>query len=171
MRIEITKGEKDDAIAVTRGDGSTAFTRFPKKGPVPHDGVHFFVEQGLGLARGFWGMVFAGHHPEELAELAKVAGHASAKRFGDPDPAIVELLQAERLVECYEADLWSPGGDDMAAFVDFARIACESSLVPLPDRLEAQAANIRAAIAQFAKDWKAMPAGGTMRLEWLEGGG
>ncbi|MCW1402199.1 hypothetical protein OKA06_07605 [Novosphingobium sp. MW5] len=93
MRIEITKGEKDDAIAVTRDDGSTAFTGFPKKGPVPHDGVHFFVEQELGLARGFWGMVSAGHHPEELAELAKAAGHASAKRFGDPDPAIIELLQ------------------------------------------------------------------------------
>lgn len=169
MRIEITKGEKDDAIAVTRGDGSTAFTRFPKKGPVPHDGVHFFVERGLGLAEGFWGMVARGRHPEELVELAKAAGHASAKRFGEPDASIVQLLQAERIVECFEADLWSPGGDDMAAFVDFARIACESSLVPTPETMEAQAAVIRVQITCFAKEWLALPQGGSVQWQWPEG--
>ncbi|MFM5932128.1 MAG: hypothetical protein ACKOPQ_14580 [Novosphingobium sp.] len=170
MRIEITRGQSDDAITMTRRDGSTAATRFPKKGPVPHDAVHYFVERGLNLRQGFWGMVAAGHHPEDIAELAKAAGHASAKRFGVPDAAIVELLQAERLVECFEADLWSPGGaGDAQAFCDFAAVACQSSLVPLPSQFAAHAEGIRNAIASFALEWMDLPQGGSMQFDLDEG--
>ena len=84
MRIIITKGERDDRIEVLRADGSGASTRFPRKGPVPHDATHYVVESGLGITKGFWGLVAAGRHPEEIAEIAKAAGHASAKRASRP---------------------------------------------------------------------------------------
>ncbi|WP_305016849.1 isocitrate lyase/phosphoenolpyruvate mutase family protein [Mycobacterium tuberculosis] len=42
-------------------------TTFPKKGFIPHDAVHVFVERELGLKDAFWGMVKAGRHPEEIA--------------------------------------------------------------------------------------------------------
>lgn len=44
-------------------------------------------------------------------ELAKAAGHASASRARVPVNSIVELLQAERLVECFEAELWGGASD------------------------------------------------------------
>lgn len=165
MEITITKGRLLDQIAITRADGSRAATTFPKKGPVPHDAVHWFVERELGLADGFWGMVAGGKHPEEIAEIAKAAGHASAKRAGVPDAAIVELLQAERLVECFEADLWG-GGSAAEDLVGLAEIACGYSHVPLPALDAAAVERIRDRLGQFAREWIAAPQGHVAVLEW-----
>lgn len=165
MRIEITKGQRDDRIAIQRRDGTRADTVFPKKGPVPHDAVHWFVERELGLSRGFWGMVAAGAHPEDIAEIAKAAGHASAKRASTPAAGIVELLQAERIVECFEADLWSGGGaaQDLIAL---AETACGYSVVPLPAMDAAAVERIQFGIAVFAEEWAAVPQGHVAVLEW-----
>lgn len=177
MEITITKGLTGDHIAIRRAAGGCIETSFPKKGPVPHDAVHFFVEQELGFARGFWGLVAEGHDPEELVELAKAGGHTSASRARVPDAGIVELLQAERLVECFEADLWSGGCDD-AALMAMARTACESSFVPLPASLEQGALDatgqqgalgrVRDAITVFACDWIDGGEGFVARLDWPE---
>lgn len=165
MRIEITKRARDDEIVVTRSDGSSVRTTFPKKGPVPHDAVHLFVEEELQLERGFWGMVASGHDPEEIQEIARAGGHASAKRMGAPDAAIVELLQAERIVECFEADLW--GGCGAAAdLIAVAATACEASLVPLPEIDEAAVDRIRARLGAFAREWIAAPQGYCAALVW-----
>lgn len=165
MEIKITKGRLLDQITITRADGSSAATTFPKKGPVPHDAVHWFVERELGLARGFWGMVAGGLHPEAIAELAKSAGHASASRATVPGAEIVELLQAERLVECFEADQWGGGGaaEDLIAV---AATACEYSHVPLPALDPAAVERIRENLGQFARDWTAAPQGFVTVLEW-----
>ena len=37
MRITITKGEKEDRLDMHRADGSHVSTRFPHKGPIPHE--------------------------------------------------------------------------------------------------------------------------------------
>lgn len=165
MEITITKGRLLDQIAITRADGSSAATTFPKKGPVPHDAVHWFVERALGLRQGFWGMVAGGLHPEAIAELAKAAGHASAKRAEVPEAAIVELLQAERLVECFEADLWG-GGGAAADLIAVAETACGYSHVSLPALDMVAVERIREDLGQFARDWTAAPQGYVTVLEW-----
>jgi len=165
MEIAITKGSRDDAIEIRRADGIVAVTRFPKKGPVPHDAVHYFVETGMGLARGFWGLVAEGMHPEDIAEMAKASGHASAKRAHVPDAGIVELLQAERLVECFEADLWSGSGDDQA-LIGIAETAFASSHVPAPSALGAAIPAIRTALTRFSCDWMDAQEGHVARLHW-----
>ena len=165
MRIEITKGERDDRIAIQRRDGTRADTSFPKKGPVPHDAIHWFVERELGLSHGFWGIVSGGAHPDRLAKIAKAAGHASAKRAAEPDASIVALLQAERLVECFEADLWG-GGSDAQALIAMAQTACDYSHVPLPGMDAMGAERIRSDLNAFAADWIAAPGGHVAALEW-----
>ena len=165
MRITITKGQHEDWITAIRADGSRVETRFPKKGPVPHDAVHVFVERGLALENGFWGMVAAGHHPEHLGALAKAAGHASASRANVPDAYIVQLLQAERLVECFEADLWS-GGGDAATLLAIARTACGYSHVPMPSLSDETIALIRVALAEFVRDWISASIGHSVALSW-----
>ncbi|WP_067733960.1 hypothetical protein [Novosphingobium naphthalenivorans] len=167
MEIAIRKGARDDRIEILREDGSSVVTRFPKKGPVPHDAVHYFVEQGLGLTQGFWGMVADGRHPEDLAELANEHGHASASRAVVPGMAIVQLLQAERLVECFEADLWVGGGDDQALLA-LAATACASSYVPLPQIAEDALMEIRDSLSQFACNWMDANEGHVARLSWPE---
>ena len=166
MQITFTKGQREDWIAIVRDDGSRAETRFPHKGPVPHDAVHLFVEAGLGLTQGFWGMVGSGIHPEELLEIAKAAGHASASRAREPGAHIAELLQAERLVEVFEADLWSGSHGDADGLLDLGRTACSYSHVPLPKVEAGAVATIQLAIADFAHSWGAAPTGHVAEFCW-----
>ena len=166
MEIIITKGLGNDRIVVKRADGTSATTSFPKKGPVPHDVVHYFVERELELGQGFWGMVAGGRHPEEIAGIAKAAGHASASRAEQPDAAILELLQAERIVECFEADLWSGASGDATMLLDAARLGCETSHVPLPASLDDAVAMVRGEIGAFAREWIAAPTGFEARFSW-----
>ena len=156
--VGITKGATADAIDVRRPNGEVARFTFPKKGPIPHDSVHLIVEQALGLTRGFWGMVAAGVDPGEIQKIAKDGGHASAKRAQIPDNSIIELLQAERIVECFEADFWG-APTDSNTFRSVAEAARAQSCVPTPTLSDDQILAIREEIANFAKDWIAAPAG------------
>ncbi len=152
MDVTIIKGTSNDRISIIRNDGSCADTSFAKKGPFPHDAVHFAVEKHLGLTRGFWGMVAAGQHPEELADIAKMAGHASAKRAQVPEPQIVELLQAERIVECFEADMWGGGAED-GMLLETIEVACGYSHVPAPPMGSSHIAAIRDELTQLGSQW------------------
>ncbi|MBI1364457.1 MAG: hypothetical protein GC153_00685 [Alphaproteobacteria bacterium] len=169
MEIEIIKGERADIIRIRRSGGAVDETTFPKKGPIPHDAVHVIVEDELGLRRGFWGMVGDGRHPEDIQAIAKEAGHASAKRAGTPDASIVELIQAERLVECFEAEAWSAPADD-EAFRAIAAAACSQSHVPAPLLRADAIATIRARLARLKADWTALPVGESLRFSWGDGG-
>jgi len=165
MRITLTKGERVDRIVIERADGTHAGFDFPKKGPVPHDAFHFFVERELGMKAGFWGLVAGGMDPEAVGQMAAEAGHASAKRARVPEGSIVELLQAERLVECFEAESWSGGSDD-AGIMAMAKPGWLASHVPPPTGVEARLGTIRASIADFSKTWLALAQREAVTLEW-----
>jgi hypothetical protein len=165
MRITLTKGERADHIAIERADGTHAGFDFPKKGPVPHDAFHYFVERELGMKAGFWGLVAGGKDPETVGQMAAEAGHASAKRARVPDASIIELLQAERLVECFEAESWGGGNDD-AGIMAMAEPGWLASHVPPPAGVEARLGAIRAGISVFSETWRALAQRETVTLEW-----
>ena len=167
MEIRIIKGERDDRIEARRADGSVARTTFPKKGPVPHDVTHYFVESELGIGEGFWGMVASGTEPDAIQDIAKAAGHSSASRAEVPAPYIVPIVQAERIVECFEAELWS-GSSDNESIRDLVRAGCEQSLVPAPDLGNAAIDRIRSRLGEFRKGWETLGKGDDVRLEWPE---
>jgi hypothetical protein len=165
MRITFTKGAARDTISLARDDGTGAAFEFPHKGPTPHDAYHFFVERELGLGRGFWGLVAHGMDPEAVGAMAAAGGHASAKRARKPDGEILELIQAERLVECFEAESWSGAPDDEGIRL-MALAGWEASHVP-PLALGGVAlGKIRAEIADFAREWGELPPGGSLALQW-----
>ena len=166
MDIRIYRGVGSDALeAKASGRAAIRFVT-PHKGPVPHDAVHLFVERAFGLQRGFWGLVAEGLAPDDLQALASAGGHPSASRAGAPDPGIVQLLQAERLVEIFEADLWGGGQGDEADLLALAGIACASSHVPLPSVPNGAVARVRADLSAFARTWTSVPQGGEVELEW-----
>ena len=169
MRITITKGRDDDRLDIQRADGSQVSTRFPHKGPIPHDFVHCAVEGELAMRRGFWGLVAAGHHPDEIQEMAKLAGHASSKRAEVPADHFVEAIQAERIVEAFEADFWSGGKGDPADVAYMAESGCAQSLVPSADALDETAVvRIRNRLADFAAQWSRLKAGEFLTVDWPE---
>jgi len=169
MEIRIIKGQGADRIEGTRQDGSSFVTALPHKGPVPHDLVHFVVEQELGFGRGFWGLVAEGRHPEEITEMAKAAGHASAKRSQQPDPHFVQAIQVERIVEAFEAEFWSHGQDnDGLRFM--AEAGCSQSLVPFPIVTDEAIDRARALLTSFARKWAELSVGETLSLQWFDKG-
>ena len=163
--MTIVKGSVDDRIEIRLADGSTADTRFPKKGPVPHDAVHWIVEETLGLPDGFWGKIAGGLHPDEVQEMAKAAGHASAARASLPDATIIQLLQAERLVECFEAALWS-GGSDAASVRHMGEAGCATSHVDFPAVTDAQIDAAMARVLAMQAEWSPAPVGHSMSFDW-----
>jgi hypothetical protein len=166
MRITLTKGDIEDRLHIERADGSRASTVFPHKGPSPHDFVHYAVESELGFDRGFWGLVESGHHPEEVGKMAKASGHPSAKRAEVPAEHFVPAIQAERVVEAFEADHWSGGTGDPAGLISMAAGGCEQSLVPMPPMDEAAVRRIRSRIEDFASRWSALARGESIVLQW-----
>lgn len=165
LDLSITKGAKADDVEIRRANGPSSRFSFPKKGPIPHDAVHLFVETTLGLTHGFWGMVLEGMQPEAIQELAKAAGHASASRARQPDSSIVELLQAERIVECFEAELWG-GPSDGDTLRGVALAACTASHVPMPDLNDDRILAIRDLIQDFAARWMAAPQGSRFEFRY-----
>lgn len=165
MRIDVTKGLKDDTIRITRADGSLASTNFPKKGPFPHDLVHVVVEDTLGLRNAFWGMIASGHHPEEIGALASSLGHSSAAKAHLPDPSIIELIQAERLVECFEAEIWG-GPSALEDLQSVADAAFSASLVPRLVLSPNDVGAIRNRLAALQAQWNSLPPGGTLTCDW-----
>ena len=165
LDVTITKGRTADIVEARLPAGAPVSFTFPKKGPIPHDYVHLIVEEGLGFGQGFWGMVAGGVAPAAIQEIAKAGGHASAKRAQTPDPSIVELIQAERLVECFEADLWGEP-TDFDTFRSVADAACAASLVPAVVVGDDDIAAIRARIATFAQEWIAAPIGAQFRFSY-----
>jgi hypothetical protein len=166
MRITIIKGEREDRIDAIRADGSEVRTTFPHKGPLPHDLVHLVVESQLGIDDGFWGMVANGRHPEEIAAIAKAEGHASATRATVPGKSIVAIVQAERAVECFEADLWSDADGDPQTIREVIAAGCDPSLVPAVEVDDAAIADIRSSLAALRRQWSALGRDASMTFEW-----
>jgi len=166
MRITITKGEREDRIEAVRADGSSVQTSFPHKGPIPHDAVHYYVESALQLSDAFWGTVAAGQHPEVVADIAKAGGHASAKRATGADDSIVRLVQAERVVECFEADLWSGGTTSPQMIRDAILAGCEQSLVPPMEVGDETIAVIQSRLKDLVSRWPAAKPGERLVLDW-----
>lgn len=167
MQIRLTRGERADRIEARRDDGTFASELVPEKGPIAHDLVHFVVESELGFDRGFWGLVAAGHAPELIAEMAKAAGHASAKRATEPDPQFVQAIQVERIVESFEAEFWSRG-DDNDALRAMAEAGCEQSLVACPALDDDSIDRARDRLVALADEWARLAVGETLLLDWPE---
>lgn len=163
--VTIIKGSNADRIETIRRDGSIVRSTFPKKGPIPHDAVHYIVEQELELHDGFWGMVARGHSPEAIQDIAKAAGHASASRAEIPSANVVQLIQAERLVECFEADCWGTPADN-DTFRGVVHAACEHSFIATPELTDARIEVIRARISALMREWTQHETGGCFQFSW-----
>lgn len=105
--------------------------------------------------------------PVEVAARAKRGGHASATRAQTPSPEVVELIQAERLVECFEAELWGTVGD-MQTLLETAKAGFAQSRVPVLqiniDEIDA----IRSELVNLGRTWRGMQPGDSIDLLWGE---
>ena len=166
MIIKFTKQTNHDQTHAIRDDGTEVIFNFPKKGPFPHDAVHVFVEKRLNLKNGFWGMINQSYSPEKVGQLAKEGGHASASRAIKPSHEIVELIQAERTVECFEAEIWNPSGDP-ELFINVLKAACDASHIPMPEITASDIEEIRKLIEKYYSEWQSLSIGENITLDFV----
>jgi len=146
MKLLFTKGPgKTDALEVVRPDSRRDVIACPKQRILPHDMMHFAVEQVLGV-RGF---------------LTRVREGESAAFVMEPE-AMTDAV--ERLVEVFQGDAWSGGQTPSPDMLDLYAVTCSArGCVALPVD-EAAIVAVRERIRALTARWDAVPVGGTLEL-------
>ena len=148
-------GEKQDRLEYVRKDGSRCATDMPRQGILPHDLIHFVVEQGLGLRGGFLSLVAAGGDARFVMELAHDANNRDRA---------AQAVQAEALVEALQTQLWA-GAFDRAAFDYGVETAAAARGVP-PPLLDRDAEPLFERARELAQQWAVVPSHGELVLEF-----
>ena len=147
VKLIFTKGAgKLDRLEIMAVDGPRPPIDCPKQGIIPHDMVHFAVEDEV-TTPGFLGLI--------------AGGCDGGFRLGLDDAAAQSV---ERLVEMFQGEGWSGGPMADADFIALYRVTCEErGDTPLPIS-GATIAAIRARIADLTAQWAAVPVGGSLVL-------
>ncbi|HVZ91677.1 MAG TPA: hypothetical protein VG843_08505 [Rhizomicrobium sp.] len=141
--FEKLKDGKYDRLRIER-DGRVEEIACPKIGGVPHDMVHFAVENVM----------------HEQGFLRRVAnGEALAFRM----EVNIASDQMERLVEVMQADAIS-GFPPAADLIDMYRVTCEARGVEPYPVTEGHIEALRAEMARLGKLWAETPPGGRLAL-------
>jgi hypothetical protein len=146
MKIVFTKGSgKYDLMEVFRNDREPERVECPKQRIIPHDMVHYAVEQTL-QTRGFLGRVKEG----------EPAGFKMK-----PEP---QTDSVERLVEVFQGDEWSGGQTSAIDMIEMYRVTCLARECPALPLDEAAIQAVRTTIAGLSARWQSVPVGGAMHL-------
>jgi hypothetical protein len=161
MLVRFAKGkraDRPDVLTCVREDGSTTWMH-ERPGFVFHDLAHYAVETSLGYRYGFFGLVRSGW---ELSSESFGRDPQTKTPLPWPDPTgapvepveyVVSLLQRERGGWGVEQDEFH---DAMKLYVGDAR----------PQIPEDQIAAARKALRDLYARWEAVPAGGTLELNF-----
>jgi hypothetical protein len=150
--------DRRDRVYVTRRDATSAAWDFPSYGDMlPHDLCHLVVEDALGIAGGFWGLVARG------VEVALIDDQATLVRDGrplveQPDTDFSDLIRAEEAVA-----LLGPVG------LQFAQTGSAALGITRPDgATEEDVAAVRTRLAELGARWRDLEDGGTITLTYGE---
>jgi hypothetical protein len=148
VEITIVKVESGPHRAVVTRPGAEAvqFAVYDYGPMLPHDLVHYAVEDELGLEFGFWGLVSAG------AKLQSVLA------YGARDPRRIPP-QDDPLVAAHVDELLAAEGF-VAAFSAFPGTG------PEPDLEPGQIQRIWARMTELNERWQASGPGEVLRLWW-----
>jgi hypothetical protein len=145
MDISFTKGSgKYDRMTIRRGDRLETI-ECPKQRIIPHDMVHYAVEDTL-HKRGFLGRVLQG----EAADFSMV-----------PE---AESDSVERLVEVFQGDAWSGGDSPPEDMLALYAVTCRARECAPLAIAAADIVCIRERIAELDRAWQALPVGQTLTL-------
>jgi hypothetical protein len=134
------------AVVARPGAEAVQFAVYDYGPMLPHDLVHYVVEDELGLEFGFWGLISAG------AKLRSV------QAYGARDPRRIPA-QDDPLVAAHIDDPLAVEGL-VAAFSELPGTG------PEPDLEPARIERIRARIAGLNERWQAKGPGDVLRLRW-----
>jgi hypothetical protein len=160
MKLIATKAAanaKFDRLRFERSDGSHSEIEMPRQGILPHDLIHFVVEQGLGMRQGFLSLVANGAAASFAMEVLHGPEAKERQR---------QAVQAEALVEALQTQLWS-GTFDAALFHYGLQTACVSrSIDVLVDVSDAAALALFDEALRLNEVWRAVAPFETLTLDF-----
>ena len=150
--VELKKISAERAsLCCRRPDGSATWSRLPSFYPL-HDLGHFAVEKELALPRGFFGLIAEGWQLDDFTQLGVAARLP-------PDSIVVENIvgTVERLGR----------NESLAEFSAALAASLAGQKLPAFRELRAdELARVRATRAALIAQWRALPVGETLRLEF-----
>lgn len=157
MKIRFTKcSGPQDWMECIRDDGTSTRCPMPKQGILPHDFVHYVVEDMLNLGRGFHGILAMG------IGFPRSAPPWDAAEFEVGD--LTEALQAESLVECFQAEMWN-GFDVSESFWEILQITCSQRSVSAPKNItDNDLQKVRSRLQAYSEEWNALAIGETLEV-------
>lgn len=149
------KADKYDLLRCIRRDGSETSVQMPRQGILPHDLVHYVVEDTLGYTNGFLGVVASGAD----IGFAMEQGHDLSR-----SDLASQLIHAEAIVESLQAQLWSGGfdGDMFAAGVEGA---CKVRSHSVPELAADAGSGLFERALALGQRWQQVPFYGALELE------
>jgi hypothetical protein len=146
--------ERDDHVVFRMHAG-------PMTATVPHDLVHFTVEDAMGIADGIWGAIAGGVVFRSMAHVSGRRPPHAAERSQELKRAYRDHVQrAELLAGFVEAAAHRPAADLPRLVEEWFRSHPEH----VPDIAAVEAAT--AALHRAQQRWGALPVGGLLRLQW-----
>jgi hypothetical protein len=161
MLVTVQKTPDRPIIVAVRGDGVSLGVRAPdRKFSPPHDLVHFIVEQGLHLQRGFWGSVADGAKFDSMEVIeGRQKPHANERSAQVIAANRSHLAEAEAIVGAFQRVLHGdlrPHGEALRQQLQIAgRTVAGDRLQPTWQEL-----------VSFGERWAALPLSEVIRLEW-----
>ena len=144
-------------VYVTRGDGSTTGWSFPGYGDgLPHDLCHLVVEDELGMADGFWGLVDRGMDVTLVNNQSTLM--MDGRRLGEIDGLDLSGLRAaEGAVAVLTGHGLGGGGDGR----DWEQRQADEIAAMGP-----AVTRIRDRLVAYATTWAELPDGGSLRASF-----
>ncbi|GAB2196141.1 hypothetical protein [Sessilibacter sp. MAH4] len=146
MKLIFTKGaDKYDQLVIHRDDTSPQIIDCPKQGIIPHDMVHYAVENTLNK-RGFVVQAIENELPDSLTE------------YDDESNGV------ERLVEVFQADGWSGWSSEPATLLDLYQVTCNARRCEPLNLQEHDIEAVRQNILQLTQLWQPIAVGESLEL-------
>jgi hypothetical protein len=141
--------ERRDRIYAVRDDGTATSWDFPSYGDrLPHDLCHLVVEEGLGIADGFWGMVDRGVAVALVDDQATLV-HDGRPLAEQPGVDFSGLIRSEEAV---------------ALFGSTGSLGRETGFTLPRGVSEAEIASIGRRLHDLARQWHELGDGGSITL-------
>ncbi|MDE5444710.1 hypothetical protein GWG65_25335 [Bradyrhizobium sp. CSA207] len=160
MHVNVEKTSERPTIIAVRDDGVSLRVIGPdRKFSPPHDLIHFIVEKGMHLQRGFWGSIAAG---AKFSSMEVIDGRQKP-RANERSIQIIKanehfLSEAEAIVGAFQTTLHDVAPDEEALW----------RLLRTRGR-KFEGALIHPTWAQlvsFREQWEELSVGRAIRLEW-----
>lgn len=142
-----------DTLACVRPDGSATSAVLRRQGVLPHEAIHFVIEDRLGWHDALFGHIARGESIEQVTNRL----HGRNAQWSK----MTQALQSESLVECFETEQWG-GASDPATFAQKLVAACRRRGVAPPDITAEELARVRVALREFGAAWRPLAAGAAL---------